>query len=287
MTRIAYCVMVHKNPDQVARCLKKIYTKEDLFHYQIFRTKNTPSIDVWKEALSIENNNNVFLFSNYKGSYATFRFVKAGLEAMNFFQENKYDYFINLSGQCYPIKSISQIKQEMGAKKVAYLHHEPLPSKNLWNGGLNRIQNYWFNVGKYRFHIPKIQKLLPYHLKPYWGWNWFCLPKKFVDYILQYITDHPKLMPYFSYSLCSDEIFFQTIIMNSPLRSEVVNEYKRYIDWEKKGNPHPKILTSEDFPKIRDSGMWFARKFDMNVDSKILDMIDKSTGILKQNLSNL
>lgn len=279
MTKIAYCMMVHKNPGQVARCLKMMYTKEDLFYYQIFQTKNTPSIDIWKETLSIENKDNVFLFSNYKGSYATFRFVKAILEAMKFFQEHDYDYFINLSGQCYPIQPIPQIKQELGATNVAYLNYEPLPSENLWNGGLNRVQNYWFHVGKYRFHLPKIQKHLPYHLKPYWGWNWFCLQKKFVDYILQYITGHPKLMPYFSYSLCPDELFFQTILMNSPLKSQVINENKRYVEWKNKDDAHPAIFTSEDFPKIRDSSMWFARKFDMTVDSKILDMIDKSIGI--------
>ena len=67
--------------------------------------------------------------------------------------------------------------------------------------------------------------------------------------------------------------------MNSPFKSEVVNEYKRYIEWKNKDDAHPAILTSEDFPKILNSGMWFARKFDMNVDSKILDMIDKSIGI--------
>jgi len=279
MTTIAYCMMVHKNPDQVARCLKRLYTKEDFFYYQIFQTKDTPSMDVWHKALLTEKKDNVFLFSNYKGSYATFGFVKAVLDAMDFFQEHTYDYFINLSGQCYPIQPIPQIKKELGATKVAYLNYESLPSKNLWNGGLNRIQNYWFNVGKYRFHLPKIQKQLPYHLKPYWGWNWFCLPKKFVDYILEYITDHPKLIPYFSYSLCPDELFFQTILLNSPLNSEVVNDYKRYIEWKNKDNAHPTIFTSEDFPKIKDSGMWFARKFDMTVDSKILDMIDTSIGM--------
>jgi hypothetical protein len=280
MTRIAYCVMVHKNPDQVARCLKMIYTKEDLFYYQIFRTKNTPSIDVWKEALSIENKNNVFLFSNYKGSYATFRCVKAVLEAMNFFQENKYDYFINLSGQCYPIKPIKLIKKELENSDVTFLDYFPLPFKNWTQGGFDRINYHWFHIiGKIWIPIPKIFRKLPYNLKPYGGSNWFCLSKKFVDYILQFIENHPKLNLYFKNSLCPDEIFFQTIVINSPLQHQVINDNKRYIDWHKKRSSSPAILTSEDYRKIIDTNKWFGRKFDMNVDSKILDMIDKSMGI--------
>jgi len=276
MTKIAYCLMVHKNPNQVAQLFKRIYTKEDFFHFQIFQTKDTPPMNVWRDALSIEDKKNAFLFSNYKGSRCTFKQVEAILETMKFFQSHQYDYFIDLSGQCYPLKPIESIKKELGGANVAYLHHYPLPTKNLHNGGLDRIYNYWFNINEFWIPFPKIQKYLPYDLKPYAGSNWFCLPKRFVDYALSYIIDHPKLIPYFSHSYCSDEIFFQTILMNSPLRFEVVNDNKRYIDWTKRGGPVPNVLTSEDFPKLMKSGMWFARKFDMNVDSAVLDGIDRN-----------
>lgn len=76
----------------------------------------------------------------------------------------------------------------------------------------------------------------------------------------------------------SDEIFLQTIVINSPFRNNVIsmdynNDYsiiKRLIDW-KRGNPY--TYKSEDFEEIIQSDCLFARKFDASVDQKIVKKI--------------
>ena len=73
----------------------------------------------------------------------------------------------------------------------------------------------------------------------------------------------------------ADETLFQTIIMNSPFRDRVINNNYRYVEWSKiKENGNPRVLTSNDYQKIVNSQMHFARKFDIEADEKILDMID-------------
>ena len=201
--------------------------------------------------------------------------MKATIDAMKFFSTYEYDYFINLSGQCYPLKNINQIKKELHHNKSAYMHYDELPSIKLYKNGINRIYYHWFKIYKYWLLIPKIRKNPPYGLKPYWDWNWFCLPKYFIDYIIKFIQDHPKLHSYFSRSICTDELFFQTILLNSTLKSQITNDNKRYVDWNKKGVKLPAILLTEDFQKLIDSNMWFGRKFDIDIDSTILDMIDQ------------
>jgi hypothetical protein len=69
-------------------------------------------------------------------------------------------------------------------------------------------------------------------------------------------------------------MFFETILMNSPLKSRVVNDSKRYVDFTRKER-HPKILTKDDLENMKKSGKFFARKFNLAVDKDILDIIDQ------------
>jgi hypothetical protein len=73
--------------------------------------------------------------------------------------------------------------------------------------------------------------------------------------------------------LIPDELFFQTIVLHSPFADTVVNDNLRYIDWSRR--PAPAILHAQDFPSLIGSGKLFARKFDANVDARILDMLDE------------
>ena len=69
--------------------------------------------------------------------------------------------------------------------------------------------------------------------------------------------------------LVPDEIFFQTLVLNSPHRDSVVDANLRYIDW-----PGPRVLRADDLDALLGSGMLFARKFDETVDAEILDLLD-------------
>jgi hypothetical protein len=80
---------------------------------------------------------------------------------------------------------------------------------------------------------------------------------------------------FFRYVDVPDEIFFHTIVLNSPLRDTVVNDDLRYLEWrEPELAGGPALLGESDFDKIMSSGDLFARKFDITVDPDILDMID-------------
>jgi hypothetical protein len=68
-------------------------------------------------------------------------------------------------------------------------------------------------------------------------------------------------------------MFFQTIIINSSFRDRVVNDNLRSIDWSEGGN-NPRVWRKEDLETLRLSNALIARKFDLNVDPEILDLID-------------
>jgi hypothetical protein len=63
----------------------------------------------------------------------------------------------------------------------------------------------------------------------------------------------------------SDEIVFQSILLNSPLAPTLVNASLREIDFPA-GSPHPRVFTRADLPRLLANAALFARKFDEAVD---------------------
>jgi hypothetical protein len=274
--RIAYCISVYKNPKQVARLIERIYSPSDYFY--IHKDKKISPYE-WESILGKYRNENVLLTSRYKCYWGAFGLVEVNLDGMNYCRSFDYDYFINLSGQCYPIKPLSIIKGELEKKSLAYMEYFKLPSPNHWEaerGGLDRIN--FFHIKFWRkeipsFRFPRLNKSLPCNLEPYGGSGWFCLPKRFVNYILDFVSKHHEITRFYRYSNVPDEMFFQTILMNSPLKSGVVDDNKRYINWKNKSSPE--IFREENFKDIVQSDKLFARKFDINIDKNILDLIDR------------
>jgi Core-2/I-Branching enzyme len=78
---------------------------------------------------------------------------------------------------------------------------------------------------------------------------------------------------FFEHVFVPDELFFQTLVLNSPHRDSVVDANLRYIDWST--TPGPKVLRTDDLEALLGSGMLFARKFDETVDAEILDLLDR------------
>ena len=143
MTRIAYCLLVHKNPKQVGRLIRNIYCSSDFFHVNVFGNNFTK--EFWKKELREFEGDNFFVTFEPGKSWGTFALVEATLSSMRKFACFDYDYFINLSGQCYPLKSIDSIKRFLQETGSAYMGYFKLPS-SCWdnNGGLGRFQYSYY-----------------------------------------------------------------------------------------------------------------------------------------------
>ncbi|MEO8713267.1 MAG: hypothetical protein ABI405_14140, partial [Parafilimonas sp.] len=76
---------------------------------------------------------------------------------------------------------------------------------------------------------------------------------------------------YFKYCWGADEFIFSTILYNSSFKNKIADNFI-YVDWSA-GKANPKILTADDYDALKDSSKLFARKFDMETDSVILNML--------------
>ena len=92
--------------------------------------------------------------------------------------------------------------------------------------------------------------------------------------LMRFVAERPDVLRFFRRTKMPDELFFQTIMLSTPLADSVENGVLHYMDWSD-GSAHPAILRAADLPKLKASGKLFARKFDASVDSEILDLVDR------------
>jgi hypothetical protein len=203
------------------------------------------------------------------------------------------DFLILMSGQDYPLKTNDEIIQFFSEYQgFSFINSVPLPDPE-WDINISsRWENYYFNFinprkSKIRrrvnlglnlivnlfIQVIKGKRKFPKNYIPYGGSAWWCLSKEGVEYLHNFTNDNPIFIKFFENVFIPDEIFFQTVLVNSPLKNKIINASLTYDDWSTNA-AHPKTLCIEDFEKLISSGKLYARKFDETWCPDILDMID-------------
>ncbi|BAZ68438.1 MAG: beta-1,6-N-acetylglucosaminyltransferase [Pelatocladus maniniholoensis HA4357-MV3] len=295
--KIAYIILAHKYPKQLLRLINRLNTDDVSFFIHI--DKKADSQFFHQLVTQLQDLPNVYFLKRYDSAWGSFNIVRATLEGIKLIAEasNDFDHIVNLSGQDYLIKSNEQIQFFFEANKgKEFLEYFPLPCSKWRGGGFRRVE-YWhirwkdeylclpeerkfkspLNSFLYSLLIPVLfkKRKLDKYFPLYGGSQFWCLTGECVKWINDFVKQNRKFVNRFNYTFCTDEIFFQTLILNSPFKDKVVNEHLRYVEWSNINDYHPKILTRKDFEKIKQSKKIFARKFDMTRDEDILNMIDK------------
>jgi hypothetical protein len=191
-------------------------------------------------------------------------------------------YVSLISGQDWPLLEPSELANQLiKGGSAGHMSAKQLPADDLADGGLPRMTRYWVPLrvrpNIFRRNVQRVlNKLCPLrsldNLPPlYYGSLWFDLRFDIVDYILAYIEQHPQYRQAYRWSYCADEIFFHTIILNSPFADEISLVCEpdqslfglRFIDWaHRTPTGHPRGLDSSDLSQARSTGALFARKFE-------------------------
>ncbi len=280
MVKIVYSIFDYQNPKRIARLINRLNSESDYFYVHFDTSIGREKFYAWKKVLEEScPKSNLQVVSEVRCAYGTFGLVDANLNAMRFYENVDYDFYIDLSGDSYPLKPQKVLKKKLVEKNSALIDYFEIPHSEWYQGGLHRLNNkyYCVPIKKYPyvrfFKIPRLRKGLPGGLKPYGGLGNRCLQKKHVQYLLKFIDDNPSVVSFFRRVWGPGEIFYQTILLNSPLKDSIINDSIMYVDFSE-GKSNPKMLTSADLEVIKNSGKLFARKFSSSVDDKVLDLID-------------
>lgn len=108
-----------------------------------------------------------------------------------------------------------------------------------------------------------------------YGGSFFCtLSAACVRYARDFARENPDIVEFFRTTLAPDEVFLQTVLVNSR-KFSFIPDRKRYIDYSRTRNNHPKVLGVDDIDSMLASGAHWARKFDISYDAEVLDILDR------------
>jgi len=287
--KLAVLIQCHKCPEQINRLLDVMKSDEVDFYIHVDR-KSDIADEIEKRAdvhiLPPERRVDV-MWGGFSQVEATLNLLDEALIT------GGYDYYFLISGQDFPVRPIRELieflENDNGANYVdlfpslnnGLCKQNNLDKRNqivygdriMGRGKFARImRRLWVAVtGGYgrTFGIFRRKNVL--NLKFYFGSQWWCLSKDFVEYATEHLAKTPQYAEFFRKASCPDESFFQTLLMNSSY-SDTRKEYLHFIRWEE-GKSSPENLTLSDFDEAIASGKFMARKIDG--DFALIDKLTK------------
>lgn len=295
MEKQAYLIIAHDKFEQLYTLLKLLDDSRNDIYIHIDKRANIPNgiyaICKYSKVIILEN--------RIKVEWGMDSQVKVELLLLEKSTESFHTYYHLLSGVDLPLKSQDEIIKKFSTKsalegiqyvgfdykrdyssRAKYYHFfkKYYLKRNFNNNnlilriyqkiivcldGLSLITQEKIGINKLSaFNIEKVAK----------GSNWFSITHQFAEYL----NDNKNLILKMAKSTnCFDELFVQTMLVNSKFYDSKYLKYQvdsnlRYIDWEKGG---PYTYKLEDFDDLINSDKYFARKFNFEIDSEIIDKI--------------
>ena len=276
----AYLIMAHERPDVFKVLLQMIDNKRNDIYVHI---DNKCDLQPFVESFGMIKESKIVLiedridvrWAHVSQVLAEFNLFKAA------YDNGAYLYYHLLSGVDLPIKSQDYIHdffdRQAGTEYVGFSYPVPIDHYLKFHIFPKHLREKSCMKSKLRSFFIKIQNIIGYQINVDFdlrkGANWVSITNELVSKI---ISDTPKMIKKFKYSISLDECYKQTIAFSYPNIYQKVydisNEYHsnmRLIDW-KRGTPYSYSL--KDLSEIMASDKLFCRKiYDINLAHYLLN----------------
>jgi hypothetical protein len=283
----AFLILAHKNMYQVGEMLLALdHPRCDFF--VLIDQKCEEDFTGLKKYIK---KGNLFFTKRISASWGGDTLIRAELiliEAAT--SKDHYEYYHFLSGQDFPLKPIDEIlsfyDQHAGEEFISIddnpklitnrvKYYYPFQNKFNRNNLMGKVMRRMGIILQKIVRINRIDGKIQYGI----GSQWFDITDAFARYVL---SQKVFIKKYFKDGFCVDEIFLQTVYLNSgdrfkrytanrcekhPYIQDTYFDVCRAIDWTR---GYPYIYTIEDVPMLMESGCLFARKFDFVRDPELL-----------------
>jgi hypothetical protein len=270
---IAYFLLVHRFPEQFKRMFHAIYAPGN--SYLIHVDKNSGNALAKDIAAFLKPYQGVEILPGRPALWGGYSLVQAELRGMKRLLEMNpgWKYFINLSGQDFPLKSQAYIQEYLSAHDDTQFMR-CADQQIIRPDTMNRVSHIFVEAFA-RIFRTRIARNFPAGARPFIGTQWKIVSRRFCEFVCHDpLADRFKR--FYRRSFIADESFFQTVMMNGFTRSAVVDDDLRTIDWVPDGDIklRPRTFTARDATRLKLSPDLFARKFDMQEDSEIFDILE-------------
>jgi hypothetical protein len=283
MAKLAYLVLAHENPRHLERLIRALTTDQSRVFVHLDQKSNAERFGFLTDMPAVET-----LADRVKVYWSDFSMVEATLRLMRqaLAHPAGFERFVLLSGVDYPIRSSSYIERFFAANPSSeFIDMTPMPNNEL---GKRLWRLTWYkarsgepiarNIGRrilFRLGLrPRHRDYRPVfgELQPFAGDQWWGLTRDACEHVLAFVEQRPEVVEYFRNTPFPDEMFFQTVLANSPFR-ERVRRSVTFVEWDRPGAAHPSVLDATHVERFRaspqfrvadsygDEEMLFARKF--------------------------
>jgi hypothetical protein len=216
----------------------------------------------------------------YKVNWGGFNHLKSILYiAEQALKNSENHYFHLITGHDFPIKTSAYFLEFFKDNNLEYLEHFSIPKiGHADNDNMDRIEYYnFYDLWDYKIHKQyekialaiRLQKRFGFKRsistkmpKLYGGSTYWSLSRECLEYVLEFTKKNKFVLNRFKYTLCAEEFYFQTVIMNSIFADKVSNDNIRHIDWVARNGNNPAVLDETDYEKLIQTNAVFARKFE-------------------------
>lgn len=281
MGKHAYLIMCHDNFEGLVVLLKLLDdARNDIFIHVDKKAGKIRSQDITtvctKAKVKLTKRISVFwggdsqikcellLLKEATKSYHSYYHLLSGYDLPIKTQDYIHDYFSRNAGKEYVSVELSSDEGYDPYSRIGvYLFFQDR-FRCICNDNNDQAYRYW----KAQDKLSQVQRKIGINRMKsaptiYKGSQWFSISHEFATYVLKCKKDICRL---FYCGLCVDELFLQTVGMNSYFVDKIEKNNLRLIHWE---NGKPYVWKNEDFTTLMDSKELFARKIDYAIDPVI------------------
>ncbi len=262
------------------QCMGRVYVHVDL------------KSDININDIELSEGTDVVIIKKFNTSWGSSRHLEAIIHMINYIlQDETITYIHILSGQDIPIKKKEYFDNIANSKDIYMscdsLDNVPIRTRERYVyrhfftqiNGRNKIYKAFDRFTTFIQRVFCTEQNKIGENKIYKGMVWISAPSETLRYALNYVNVNAQFKKRLKQVLLPEEIFFQTILMNSEYHRYVKHNL-HYTDWSYRNESIPAYLDESDIEKIVNSECGFARKVSSSVSRKLINYVE--TCILKE-----
>ncbi|WP_374433146.1 DUF5928 domain-containing protein [Tabrizicola sp.] len=266
MTQIAFILLCHKDPEGVIAQTLRLTAAGDCVAIH-FDARSKPADFSRIQAALAGNPQVTFARRRVKCGWGEWSLVAATLEALRaaVVAFPGATHFYMLSGDCMPIKTAEYVHAALEREEMDHIESFDFYGSGWIKTGIQEERltyRHFFNERQRKWLFYKsleLQKKLglsrkvPEDLKIRIGSQWWCLRRRTVEAVLEFVDRRPDVRRFFSTTWIPDETFFQTLVAHLVPEREIRTRPLTFLMFTDYGMPvtfyedHFDMLLAQDF----------------------------------------
>ncbi len=272
-------IHAHKDLDQLNALVGQLLDDEFLIYVNV---DSKSAIDVGRlhPAARLVRRRNDIHWGDFSQVQATLNSMRQVVDEVPAF-----DKLMFISAQDFPLLPNRRLKTELAALAGRELLDCVQVGPQGWSCA-KRYQYFYRDAGgalavlacrvaNHAMRICGLTRAMVNGWQPWGGSSWWSLSRDCAKAIVTQVRDDPAIVRFFHRVYCPDELFFQTLVMNSPFRERVLFNNFRHIQWASSDARNPKVLDAGDFETIRASSAHFCRKLEPGASAALLPLLQQ------------